>query len=200
VTPAERIPGQDDPAHHGGRRSAGDIKDGKPAYIAADNRSAAAIIINVVVPASPKDTDATTSAAAILNRVKSDNVLGIFCSNEGTARAVLTATNDGSALATQYAGLVVIGFDAGQAQKAAVKNKYFFGAITQDPYQIGFKAVELPTRGEGEKVSDGHGRKFYDSTNMDEKDIAFCCTTEKLRGYVDPAAPSPRTSVIYIDP
>jgi ribose transport system substrate-binding protein len=153
-----------------------DIKvTGNPAYITPDlPTSGKAIIIDVMVPASPKDTDATNTAAAILNRVKSDNIVGIFCSNEGTARAVLTATTDGSALPTQYPGLVVIGFDAGKAQKAAVKNKYFFGAITQDPYQIGFKAVELAYKAvKGEKVADvDTGAKFYDVSNMDQTDIA----------------------------
>jgi ribose transport system substrate-binding protein len=157
-------------------RSKADIKvTGNPAYIASDSPTGGkAIIIDVVVPASPKDTDATNSAAAILNQVKSNNVLGIFCSNEGTARAVLTATNDGSALPTQYPGLAVIGFDAGKAQKAAVKNKYFFGAITQDPYQIGYKAVELAYKAvKGEKVADvDTGAKFYDASNMDQTDIA----------------------------
>jgi ribose transport system substrate-binding protein len=148
---------------------------GNPAYIAPDSpTSGKAIIINVVVPASPKDTDATNSAQALLNRVQSDNVLGIFCSNEGTARAVLAATNDGSALPTQYPGLVVIGFDAGKAQKAAIRAKYFLGAITQDPYQIGFKAVELAVKAvKGEPVANvDTGAKFYDSTNMDNPDIA----------------------------
>jgi ribose transport system substrate-binding protein len=157
-------------------RSKADIKvTGNPAYIASDSPTTGkAIIIDVQVPASPKDTDATNTAAAILNRVKSDNIVGIFCSNEGTARGVLTATNDGSALSTQYPGLVVIGFDAGKAQKAAVRNKYFFGAITQDPYNIGFKAVELAYKAvNGESVSDvDTGAKFYDSTNMDQPDIA----------------------------
>lgn len=125
--------------------TAADIKvTGNPAYIAPDSPTGGKdIIIDVVVPASPKDTDATNAAAAVLNRFKSDRILGIFCSNEGTARAVLASTNDGSALPTQYPGLVVIGFDAGKAQKAAIRNKYFLGSITQDPYQIGFKAVEL---------------------------------------------------------
>jgi len=153
-----------------------DIKvTGNPAYIASDSPTGGkAIIINVVVPASPKDTDATNSAAAVLNRVESDNTVGIFCSNEGTARAVLASTNDGSALPTQYTGLIVIGFDAGKAQKAAVKSKYFFGAITQDPYQIGFKAVELAYKAvKGEKVADvDTGAKFYDASNMDQTDIA----------------------------
>ena len=83
----------------------------------------------------------------MLNRVKSDNILGIFCSNEGTVKGLIAATNDGSALPKQYPGLIVIGFDAGKVQKQAVRNKYFLGAITQDPYKIGFKAVELGVQG-----------------------------------------------------
>ncbi len=148
---------------------------GNPAYIGPDTpTSGKAVIIDVPVPASPKDTDITNTAAAILNRVKSDNILGIFCSNEGTARGILTATNDGSALPTQYPGMLVVGFDAGKAQKAAVRNKYFFGAITQDPYNIGYQAVELAYKAvKGEPVSDvDTGAKFYDSTNMDQPDIA----------------------------
>jgi ribose transport system substrate-binding protein len=159
-----------------GGRPASDIKvTGNPAYIAPDSPTTGkAIIIDMQVPASPKDTDATNTAQAILNRVKANNTLGIFCSNEGTARAVLSATNDGSALPTQYPGLVVIGFDAGKAQKAAVRNKYFFGAITQDPYNIGFQAVELAYKAvKKEPVADvDTGAKFYDSTNMDQPDIA----------------------------
>ncbi len=148
---------------------------GNPAYIAPDSpTSGRAIIIDVQVPASPRDTDATNTATAILNRVRSANILGIFCSNEGTARAVLAATNDGSALPTQYPGLVVVGFDAGAAQKAAVRNKYFLGAITQDPYNIGFQAVELAYKAvKGEPVSDvDTGAKFYDASSMDQPDIA----------------------------
>jgi ribose transport system substrate-binding protein len=148
---------------------------GNPAYIDADTPTGGkSVIIDVQVPASPKDTDATNTAAAIMNRVESDNILGIFCSNEGTARAVLAATNDGTALPTQYPGLLVIGFDAGKAQKAAVRNKYFYGAITQDPYNIGYKAVELAVMAkQGKPVADvDTGAKFYDSTNMDQPDIA----------------------------
>jgi ribose transport system substrate-binding protein len=152
-----------------------DIKvQGNPAYIAADSpTSGKAIIIDVQVPASPKDTDATNSAQAILNRVKSNNTLGIFCSNEGVARAVLSATNDGSALPKQYPGLAVIGFDAGKAQKAAVRNKYFLGAITQDPVQIGFLAVDLAYKAiKKQKVADvDTGAKFYDASNMDQPEF-----------------------------
>ncbi len=159
-----------------GKRSLSDIKvTGNPAYISSTTpTSGKAIILDMVVPASPRDTDATNTAQAILNRVKRDNILGIFCSNEGTARAVLSASNDGTALPTQYPGLVVIGFDAGAAQKAAVRNRYFFGAITQDPYMIGFDAIELAVKAiKGEPVANvDTGAKFYDYSNMNQPDIA----------------------------
>ena len=157
------------------KHPASDLKvTGNPAYIASDSPTTGkVVIIDVVVPASPKDTDATNSAQAILNRVKADRVLGIFCSNEGVARAVLSATNDGAALPTQYPGLAVVGFDAGKAQKAAVKAKYFLGAITQDPVQIGFQAVDLAYKAiKGQKVADvDTGAKFYDASNMDQPEF-----------------------------
>jgi ribose transport system substrate-binding protein len=160
----------------GANHSKDDIKViGNPAYIASDSPTGGkAIVINMLVPASPRTQDATNAAAAMLNRVKSDHVLGIFCSNEGTVVALLAATNDGSALPAQYPGLVVVGFDAGKAQKAAIRNKYFLGAITQDPYQIGFKAVELAYKAiKKQPVADvDTGAKFYDSTNIDNPDIA----------------------------
>jgi ribose transport system substrate-binding protein len=157
-------------------RPATDIKvTGNPAFIAADSPTAGkAIIINVVVPSSPKTQDIANAAAAVMNRVKGDNVLGIFCSNEGTVGGILAATTDGSALPKQYPGLVVIGFDAGKAQKTAIRNKYFLGSITQDPYQIGFKAVELAYKAiKKQPVANvDTGAHFYDSTNIDDPQIA----------------------------
>jgi ribose transport system substrate-binding protein len=86
----------------------------------------------------------------------------------------LAATNDGSELASEYSDVTVVGFDAGEAQKNAVRNDYFLGSITQDPYQIGYKAVELAYKAaQGQEVSDvDTGAKFYTDANMDDEDIA----------------------------
>ncbi|HUX51654.1 MAG TPA: ABC transporter substrate-binding protein [Spirochaetia bacterium] len=159
-----------------GNHPASDIKvTGNPAYIAADSpTSGKAVIIDVVVPASPRTTDATNSAQAVLNRVQADHILGIFCSNEGTVNGILAASNDGSSLPTQYPGLVVIGFDAGAAQKAAVSKQYFLGSITQDPYMIGYDSMELAYKAvKGEPVANiDTGAKFYNYQNMNQPDIA----------------------------
>ena len=155
--------------------SESDIKVmGNPAYIDAKNpTSGKKVIIYMVVPASADASDAMSSANAVLSKVKSDNVLGVFCSNEATVKGFLAATNDGADLPSKYKGLVVMGFDAGEGQKNAVRNQYFLGSITQDPFSIGFKAVELAFKAySGKKVADvDTGAKFYDKSNMDNDDI-----------------------------
>jgi ribose transport system substrate-binding protein len=155
--------------------SMNDIKVmGNPAYVDSSNPTGGdKVMIEMVVPASASATDSAAAATAVLNKVADDSVLGIFCSNEATVKGLLAATNDGADLPAKYAGLVVIGFDAGEGQKNAVRNEYFLGSITQDPYQIGFKAVELAYKAyKGEPVMDvDTGAKFYDKTNMDNDDI-----------------------------
>ncbi|MDA3811272.1 MAG: ABC transporter substrate-binding protein [Spirochaetaceae bacterium] len=147
---------------------------GNTAYIGSGNPTMGKkVMIEMVVPASSAATDSAAAATAVLNKVVSDKVLGVFCSNEATVKGLLAATNDGSDLASKYKGLVVIGFDAGEGQKNAVRNQYFYGSITQDPYSIGYKAVELAYKAyKGETVIDvDTGAKFYDKSNMDNADI-----------------------------
>ena len=148
---------------------------GNPAYIAADSpTSGSKVFIEMIVPASAANTDAAASASAMLNKVEDDNILGVFCSNEATVKGLLAATNDGADLASKYDGLVVIGYDAGAGQKNAVRQGLFVGSITQDPYSIGYKAVELAYKAwKGESVGDvDTGAKYYTSENMDDADIA----------------------------
>ena len=87
------------------------------------------------------------------------------------------ALSDGEDLAEggKYAGLVVAGFDAGAAQKNAVRQGWFYGSVTQDPYQIGYKAVELAVKAaNGEAVEDvDTGAQWYDASNIDDEMIAL---------------------------
>ncbi len=147
---------------------------GNPAYISADSpTSGKKVFLDMIVPASAAATDAAASATAVLNKVKDENVLGIFCSNEATVKGLLAATNDGEDLGHMYKGLIVIGFDAGAGQKNAVRKGYFLGSVTQDPFSIGYKAVELAYKAyKGEPVADiDTGAKFYTAENMDNADI-----------------------------
>ena len=152
-----------------------DIKvKGSPAYIAADSPvDGDKIFIDMVVPATSAATDVTSSAYIVLNKVEDDNVIGLFCSNETSVKGLLSASNDGEDLGYQYKDLLVIGFDAGTGQKNAVREGYFYGSITQDPYMIGYRAIELAYKAfKGEKVSDiDTGAKFYNKENMDNDDI-----------------------------
>ncbi len=148
---------------------------GNPAFIDASNPTGGdKVIIEMVVPASASAQDTTSAAQAVLNRVSSDNIRGIFMSNEGTVVGLLAATDDGAALPAEYPGLIAIGFDAGRAQKAAVRNQYFLGSITQDPFQIGFQAVRLANEARlGRSVGDvDTGARFYTFQNMDDPEIS----------------------------
>ncbi len=151
------------------------LVQGNPAYVAGPSGSSPSVILDMVVPASPRTQDVVAAAGAVLNRVEEDNILGIFCSNEGTAVGVLASTNDGAQLASDYEGLVVIGFDAGEAQKNAVREGFFLGSISQNPYMIGYLAVELAFQAANDQaVSDvDTGAVFYNADNMDESDIAI---------------------------
>lgn len=147
---------------------------GNSAFIASDSPvSGQKVFIEMIVPASAANTDSAAAASAMLNKVEADNILGVFCSNEATVKGLLAATNDGADLGSKY-NLVVIGYDAGAGQKNAVRQGLFAGSITQDPYSIGYKAVELAYKAyKGESVGDvDTGAKYYTSENMDQADIA----------------------------
>lgn len=133
----------------------------------------AKVIIEVTVPATA-DTPTVKSAAQTF--LSDDGLTAVFCSNEGTVTGFLAATNDGADLAEggKYGDLIVAGFDAGSTLKNAVREGWFIGAVAQDPYQIGYQAVELAVKAaSGEAVSDvDTGAVWYNAENIDEPDIA----------------------------
>ncbi|MCL2060883.1 MAG: substrate-binding domain-containing protein [Oscillospiraceae bacterium] len=134
----------------------------------------ASVIQNIVVPASPVNTDVHIAAQGLLQT----NPLGIFCSNEGAVTGLLAATSDGQDLDKEngaYKDLIAIGFDAGETQKTAVRNGWFYGSVTQDPYMIGYLAVELAMKAiNGETLDEivDTGAQFYTAENMDDEKIA----------------------------
>lgn len=134
----------------------------------------ASIIIEVAVSATTEATSLQTSAAALLNE---KGLIAVFCSNEGAVTGFLAAVEDGQALAEggKYENLVVAGFDAGAAQKNAVRQGWFYGSVTQDPYHIGYYAVEMAVAAaKGEAVEDKDtGAQWYDASNIDDEMIAM---------------------------
>lgn len=135
-----------------------------------------AVQVLVTVPPTTSYTDAQAAAQTMLQNTP--NLIGYFCSNESSVTGILAATNDGTDLDREngtYKDLIVIGFDAGAPQKAAVAAGQFYGSVTQDPYMIGYLAVELAYKSiNGEKVDElvDTGFKFYNAENMNEPDIA----------------------------
>lgn len=139
----------------------------------AESSEKPAVIISVHIAPTTDAADLKSIGSAALQE---ENLIGVFCSNEGSVTGFLNATNDGADLDKtngKYKDLTVAGFDAGKTQKAAVKNGWFLGSVTQDPYQIGYQAVKLAVDAAGGKtVADvDTGAKWYNAANIDDPDI-----------------------------
>ncbi len=99
------------------------------------------------------------------------NLKGFFGANEGSIIGVLNGVTE----LGKEGDIVVIGYDSGQQQLDAITNGTEAGAITQDPIGIGYKAVVaavMAIRGETIPTSIDTGFHWFDSTNMDDPDIA----------------------------
>lgn len=147
---------------------------GHDKFAKAASSGKSAVNIFVIVPPSSSATDAQSGSQTLLGM---DGLISVFASNEASVNGILAATTDGSDLDRangKFKNIIVVGFDAGKAQKAAVKNGWFFGSVTQDPYMIGYLSVELAYKAmKGEAVVDSDtGCKFYNKNNMEQADIA----------------------------
>lgn len=132
------------------------------------------VLLVVSVPPTTIQSDLDISASSMLT---TPNLVAIYASDNATVDALLSATADGSELdrtTGKYKDIYAVGFDAGKALKAAVRAKQFFGAITQDPYQIGYQSVVMVNDYlNGKKVSDLHPPAlWWNSENMDQPEIA----------------------------
>jgi len=94
---------------------------------------------------------------------------GIFGANEGSAIGVLNAARE------MQRKIVIIGFDSGKQQKAAVASGEMAGAVSQNPVGMGYKTVEAAVKAiKGEtlpKIIDT-GFYWYDKNTMNDPKIA----------------------------
>ncbi len=94
---------------------------------------------------------------------------GIFGTNEGAAIGVSIGKKEAGS------NIVVIGYDLGAAQIAAVRDGTIAGAITQNPVGIGYKSVEAAVKAIKGETVEKHidtGFYWYDKTNIDDPKIA----------------------------
>jgi ribose transport system substrate-binding protein len=98
------------------------------------------------------------------------DIKGIFGANEGSAIGVVNAIKE-----TGTQGVIVIGYDSGAAQKAAIMEGVMAGAITQNPVGIGYetvKAAVAASKGEAVEKNIDTGFFWYDKTNIGAPEIA----------------------------
>lgn len=133
-----------------------------------------AVEILVSIAASTSVTDCQTAAQAVIQR----SPVGVFCTNSGAVDGMLAATADGSDLDREngrYKDMIVVGFDSGATLLNAIRNNWFHGAVTQDPFMIGYYAIELAVKALNGETLDAivdTGCKYYTAENMDDPDIA----------------------------
>jgi ribose transport system substrate-binding protein len=111
-----------------------------------------------------KSTEVTKSILQANPKVK-----GIFGTNEGSAIGVVNAARE------MKRKVVIVGFDSGKQQKAAIASGEMAGAITQNPVGIGYKTVEAAVKAlKGEKLPKiiDTGFYWYDKTNIADPKVA----------------------------
>lgn len=122
-----------------------------------------------VVDIQYNDSDqakAEQQAAAILQA--HPGLAGIFATDDdGAVAAAQTVRRTG-------ANAKVIGFDSGAVQIGLIQEGAIAGSVTQNPYQMGYRAVEVAVAAAAGKEVEPRidsGFYWYDATNMHEPDI-----------------------------
>ncbi len=134
------------------------------------DEASAKVILDVCIPANTELADMSASIGPVLAK---DDTIAFYASNELAAKGLLNANDSYNKLGDTVVG---IGFDSGAVQLQAVRDKVFAGAITQNPVQIGYQAVQLAIKAaNGEPVENiDTGCLFYNAENMDSEEIAPC--------------------------
>lgn len=112
-----------------------------------------------------KSADATT---AMINAYP--DLKGFFANGEGPLTGLLSALKETGT----EGNYIVVGFDSGSAQCAAIRGGWELGAMTQDPYHVGYYAVEKAIQIlNGETVDPEYdvGFFWYDASTIDTPEI-----------------------------
>lgn len=113
-------------------------------------------------------TRSADAAKAIMNA--HPDLKAIYGANEGSAIGVMLAVEE----LGKVGKITVVGFDSGKKQVDSIRSGNMLGAVTQNPYQIGYKAVEAAFRASKnepvEKEIDT-GYEWYDKNNVDSEEI-----------------------------
>ncbi len=135
----------------------------------------AKVKIVVTAPPTSAENDILDAAKTIF---ETENLAGIFASNEAAVKGVLEASDGGKDLEKtggKYKDVYVVGFDSGAAQREAVASGLFMGSVTQEAYQMGYQSVILAVKAaQNQSVADvDTGSKWYNAENIDDRDIAI---------------------------
>ncbi|GIH09826.1 LacI family transcriptional regulator [Rhizocola hellebori] len=112
---------------------------------------------------------ATDVAKAII--AANPDLKGLYGSNEGAAIGVVHAVQELGITGK----LKIVGFDSGKDQIDAIKSGLMSGAITQNPYGIGYETVKAAvaiTKGQSVAKNIDTGFFWYDKTNIDDPKIS----------------------------
>lgn len=130
----------------------------------------AKVIIETRVPATINDAAGQTEAQTLLEK---DDLIAVYGSNEFAAKSIINADDALSGNVIGNDGVIAVGFDSGAMQIDAIKKERFYGSVTQDPVQIGYKTVELAVKAaNGEAVEDvDTGAVWYNAENIEDEEI-----------------------------
>lgn len=141
-----------------------------------DAPNGAKLIINVIIPATSSASDMKTGGESLMT---TENLVAVYGSNEAGIGGILSASNDGNDFNKEdgkFKDIIAIGFDSGKTQLTAVKNGWMLGSVTQDPYQIGYQAVQLAVDALAGKPAASPivdtGAQWYDAANLSDPMIS----------------------------
>ncbi|MBR2499866.1 MAG: ABC transporter substrate-binding protein [Clostridia bacterium] len=113
-------------------------------------------------------TKSADAAKAIISA--NPDVVGMYGANEGSAIGVVLALEE----LGKTDKIKAVGFDSGKKQVDAIREGTMYGAVTQNPLMIGYKAVEaavLAHNGEEVEKQIDTGFEWYDKNNVDDAKI-----------------------------